>query len=332
MRRREFIGLLGGATAIGWPAFLAAQPSAGPRRVGILMGVAEDSTEGRTRIAAFLDGLREAGWIEGANLRLDVRWASGDMSRFRADAADLVAASPVVLVGNGTPAVAALEAATRSIPIVFAQIQDPVGLGFVSSLAHPGGNVTGFTTTVDFGLIGKWVDLLHAVAPSATRVTMLFNPDTVPYYRSYLKTLDAGSFPFAIPLASVEVRSAEEIETALVQLAHEPGGSVLAPLDPFNVVHLRLIAELAAQHRLPSISVYAQFATDGGLLAYGPDIREIFRRAAGYVDRILNGANPADLPIQAPTRFETLVNLKTAAALGLTVPISILAAADEVIE
>jgi putative ABC transport system substrate-binding protein len=331
MRRREFIGLLGGATGVGWPALLAAQPSTGPRRVGVLMGIAEDSSEGRMRIAAFLDGLRAAGWIEGANLRLDIRWASGDVSRFRADAADLVAASPAVIVANGTPAVAALEGATRSIPIVFAQIQDPVGLGFVSSLAHPGGNVTGFTTTVDFDLIGKWVDLLHTVAPSATRVTLLFNPDTVPYYRSYLKTLDAGSYPFAIPLTSVELRSEEEIEMALAQLARQPGGSVLVPLDPFNVVHLRLIAELAAQYRLPSISVYAQFATDGGLLAYGPDIREIFRRAAGYVDRILNGASPTDLPVQAPTRFETLVNLKTAGALGLTVPISVLAAA-EVIE
>ena len=202
----------------------------------------------------------------------------------------------------------------------------------MSSLAHPGANVTGFTTTVDFGLIGKWVDLLQRVAPSSSRVMLLFNPDTVPYYRRYLKKVHAGSYPLAIPLTPAEVRSAEEIEMAIAQLAREPGGCVLAPLDPFNVVHLRLIAELAAHYRLPSISVYAQFATLGGLLAYGPDILEIFRRAAGYVDRILNGASPADLPVQAPTRFETLVNLKTAAALGLTVPMSILAAADELIE
>ena len=296
------------------------------------MSPAEDSPEGQARISAFREGLRSAGWTEGGNLQLDVRWAGGDMGRTRALARELVASSPAAILANGTPSVTALKELTSSIPIVFAQIQDPVGLGMVASLARPGGNVTGFAMTVDFGLIGKWLQMLKAVAPNATRAMLLFNPETVPFYRRYLGSPDPSLAPLGIALTLGEVHAPQDIATTLANDGRTPGGSLLVPLDSFTVTHLRLIAEQARAFRLPSISVYRQFAGYGGLLAYGPDIPDIFRRAAAYIDRVLKGANPAELPVQAPTKFETAVNLKTAAALGLTVPADILAAADDVIE
>lgn len=328
-RRDLIVGLLGSATAC--PLIARAQPTPEPRRVGVLMSNREGDAEGQARIAAFRDGLREAGWTEGRDLRLDIRWAGGDMERIRAYAAELVATAPAVILGNGTPAVKALQAATQSIPIVFAQLQDPVGLGTVASMARPGGNITGFAVTVDFDLIGKWLDLLRDVAPGVRRATLLYNPDTVPYYRRALATY-TESKAFTIPVTAGEVRTPDEVTAALADLAREPGGGLIVPFDSFTVVHLPLIAAQAIRHRLPSVSPYRQFAVDGGLIAYGPDVLEIFRRSAGYVDRILKGEHPAELPVQAPTHFETLINLKTATALGLTVPPALLATADEVIE
>ncbi|HEX9466528.1 MAG TPA: ABC transporter substrate-binding protein [Alphaproteobacteria bacterium] len=328
MRRREFIAGLGGA-ALAWPLTARAQPE--PRRVGVLMSNRDGDAEGQARIAAFRDALREAGWIEGRNLRLEIRWAGGDMERIRAYAAELVAEAPAVILGNGTPAVRALQSMTPSIPIVFAQIQDPVGLGIVASMARPGGNITGFAVTVDFDLIGKWLDLLRAVAPGVRRATLLYNPDTVPFYRRALAAY-TESKAFTIPVTAGEVRTPDDVAATLTEIAREPRGGLIVPFDAFTVVHLPLVAEQALQHRLPSVSPYRQFAVDGGLIAYGPDVLEIFRRSAGYVDRILKGEHPAELPVQAPTRFETLINLKTATALGLTVPPTLLATADEVIE
>jgi putative ABC transport system substrate-binding protein len=326
------LALLASAATLGWPVRLVAQPSGQVRRIGILMGVAEDSPEGQTRIAAFREGLRSAGWTEGGNLQVDLRWAGGDMGRIRALAAELVATAPAAILANGTPAVAALKELTRSIPIVFAQIQDPVGLGIVASLARPGGNITGFAVTVDFDLIGKWLQMMKAIAPDTTRATILFNPETVPYYRQYLSSQVSSLASLGIALAPGEVRTPEDIAAMLASAARTPGGSFVVPLDPFNVVHLRLIAEQARQLRLPSVSAYRQFANYGGLLAYGPDIANIFRRSASYIDRVLKGASPAELPVQAPTKFETVINLKTATAMGLTVPPTLLATADEVIE
>jgi putative ABC transport system substrate-binding protein len=329
MRRRDFIVLSGAAAA--WPLAARAQPAA-MRRVAVIMSPAEESPEGRARIAAFRDGLEQAGWREGRNLALDIRWAAGDMARIRAHAAELVAAAPEAIVANGTPAVIALQKLTRSIPIIFAQIQDPVGLGFAASLARPGGNITGFAMTADFDLIGKWLEMLREAAPGTKRGLLLFNPDTVPFFRTVLGAHAPGAPAFAIPLVPGEVRTPDEIGPVLADFARAPGGGLIVPLDSFIVANLREIAAHALQKRLPSVSVYRQFTVEGGLASYGPDILEIFRRSAGYVDRVLKGEKPADLPVQAPTRFEAAVNLKTAHALGITVPPTLLATADEVIE
>jgi putative tryptophan/tyrosine transport system substrate-binding protein len=327
MRRREFLTFLGG-TAAWLPAARAQQP--GPvRRIGVLMGVARDEPEGQARIRALREGLEKLGWVDGHNLRIEERWADGGIDSVRAYTAEMVKLSPDLIVANGTPFVEALHQATRSIPVVFVLSNDPVGLGHVASLAKPGGNITGFIF-MELSLIGKWLEILKQAAPSVTRSALVFNPDTTPYYLAYLSSIEATPLPLA--LKGAPIRDAAGLETLIQSIAREPGGSLISPAGPFNVIHNRTIAQLVERLRLPAISIYRQFAVDGGLIAYGPESADVFRRSAEYIDRILKGESPADLPVQAPTKFSFVINLKAAKLLGLTMPPTLLALADEVIE
>jgi putative tryptophan/tyrosine transport system substrate-binding protein len=327
--RRDFITLVGGAAA--WPLAARAEQSERMRRIGVLMGVTEDEPEGQARISAFREALQSLGWIEGRNIRIEVRWAGGTIEGIRAHTAEMVKLTPDVIVGNGTPVVDALHKATRSIPIVFAQSNDPVGLGHVASMARPGGNITGFTF-IDLSLIGKWLQFLADISPAVSRCALLFNPDTTPYYLPYLSSIDASPTSYPLELKGAPVRSTVELEGVIQTIAREGNGSLISPAGPFNVVHSRKIAQLAEQLRLPAISIYSQFAADGGLMAYGPDTRDIFRRSAQYVDRILKGESPADLPVQAPTKYIFSINLKVARTFGLNAPPLLVSLADEIIE
>ena len=328
MGRRDVLALAAGAALSSHVA--RAQPS-GVRRVGVLMGGrGEADPEGQSRLAVVRSGLRDLGWEEGRNLRLELRWAAGDRAQIERHAADLVRLNPDVILGNSTPAIAALAKATRSIPIVFAQIVDPVGLGFVASLARPGGNVTGFTF-VDLELVAKWPEVLREAVPSVTRAALLFDPATTPFYDEFLRALAArGAKPGALVAATV--RTLADLEPTIAGVAREPGGGLVIPPNPFIGSNRRLVAELARKHRLPSIAVWREYANAGGLMSYGPDSLDIFRRSTEYVDRILKGANPAELPVQAPTKYELVVNLKAAKAIGLDIAPSFLVRADEVIE
>jgi ABC-type uncharacterized transport system substrate-binding protein len=328
MHRREVIALLGGA-AVAWP--LTARAQQPMRGIGVLMGVAKSDPEGQARIAAFRQGLADLGWTDGRNLRIEYRWAAGDIDRIRAYAAELVALAPDVLVGNGTPVLAALREATRSIPIVFVIVNDPVRQGFISSLARPSGNITGFTF-LEYSMVGKSLELLKQLAPNVVRVAVMFSPETSPLYTPFLRSFETVPPPISVAVKAAPVHTAADVEAAAAKLAAEPGGGLLVPPDTFTVVHRGLIMRSAAQHRLPAIFTYRQFVKEGALIAYGPDTVDIFRRSASYVDRILKGANPGDLPAQAPTKFELAINLNTARTLGLDVPPTLLALADEVIE
>jgi putative ABC transport system substrate-binding protein len=329
MRRRKFIAFLTGAAA--WPLVARAQQSDRIRRIGVLMGVAKDEPEGLARVAAFREGLEKLGWIEGHNIRIEYRWADGGIDSVRAYAAEMVKLAPDLIVANGTPFVDALHQATRSIPIVFVLSNDPVGLGHVASMAKPGGNITGFIF-MELSLIGKWLELLKQIAPGLTRTALVFNPDTTPYYLPYLRSIEAAPSLMPLDLKGAPVRDAAELEGVIESIAREASGSLISPAGPFNIINGRTIARLAERLRLPAISIYRQFVVDGGLMAYGPESVEIFRRSAEYVDRILKGESPADLPVQAPTKFSFIVNLKTAKSLDLTPPPTLLALADEVIE
>jgi putative ABC transport system substrate-binding protein len=301
------------------------------RRIGVLMGVARDEPEGQARIRALREGLEKLGWVDGHNLRIEERWADGGIDSVRAYTAEIVKLSPDLIVANGTPFVEALHQATRSIPIVFVLSNDPVGLGHVASLAKPGGNITGFIF-MELSLIGKWLEILKQAAPGVTRSTLVFNPDTTPYYLPYLNSIEATPSSLPLALKGAPIRDAAELETLIQSIAREPGGSLISPAGPFNVIHDRTIAQLVERLRLPAISIYRQFAVDGGLMAYGPESADVFRRSAEYIDRILKGESPADLPVQAPTKFSFVINLKAAKLLGLTPPPTLLALADEVIE
>jgi putative ABC transport system substrate-binding protein len=327
MRRREFLTLLGAAA--GWPVGARAQQSKPVPRVGVLMTVAENDPDSRRRIAAFQEGLRALGWIEGQNVAVEYRWAAGEVGKIQQYAEDLVALKPDVILANSTPVLGALQKLTKTIPIVCALVNDPVGLGFVASLSRPGGNITGFTF-IDPELIGKWMELLKQVAPSINRAALVFNPKTAPFYYNFMRALAATRA--SIELGTMTAGTMEELRAAVNDQDRNPGGSIIVGPDPFAIVHIREIAALSQEHKLPAISVYRQFVTDGGLMSYGPDTMDIFRRSASYVDRILKGASPAELPVQQPTKFELFVNLKSARALGLTVPPTVLALADEVIE
>jgi putative tryptophan/tyrosine transport system substrate-binding protein len=329
MRRREFIALLGSAAA--WPHAARAQQPDRVRRIAVLMSIEETDPEGQARVAAFRQGLRELGWTEGGNLRIDWRWSGADLVRMRTYALELVRLAPELIVANSSPVLAALREATRSIPIVFVIVNDPVGQGFIASLARPGGNITGFTF-LEYSTVGKSLELLKQVAPGVTRVAFVFNPETYPYYNYYLPALEANALQYAVEVTDARVRTEAEIEAAVAKLATAPGGGLIVPPDSYILVHRPTIVRSAGRYRIPAIYSYRQVVKEGGLMSYAPDTAAIFRRSASYVDRILKGANPAELPAQAPTRFDFVINLKSAKELGLDVPLAVLALADEVVE
>ncbi len=329
LKRREFITLLGSAAAA-WPLAARAQPSERMRRIGVLMNLAADDAEGQARLAAFLQGLQETGWAVGRNVRIDLRWGAGDAELYRRYATELVALAPDVVLAAGAVAAQALLSVSRSVLIVFANAGDPVGTGFVASLARPGGNATGFTI-FEFSMGGKWLELLKQIAPGVTRVAVLRNP-TVASGIGQFGAIQSVAPSVGVELRPVDARDPGEIERAITAFADVPNGGLIVTQNASTILHRNLIITLAARHRLPAIYAYRFFVTDGGLIAYGPDSLDGYRRAAGYVDRILKGEKPADLPVQAPTKFDLAINLKTAKALGLTVPDMLLARADEVIE
>jgi putative tryptophan/tyrosine transport system substrate-binding protein len=329
VKRREFITLFGGAAAA-WPLAARAQQSGGMRRIGFLTSQRADDPVSLAWNAALLQGLQELGWTVGRNLQIDYRWSAADPERKRRYAAELVALAPDVVVVTGDSNTGPLQQATRTVPIVFVQVPDPVGAGFVASLARPGGNITGFTTT-DYGISGKWLELLKQIAPDVMRVAVLRDP-SVPGAIGQLGAIQAVAPSLRVESSPIDVRNTDEIERAFAEFAHMPNGGLIVLPNGLSIVHRELIIGLAARHRLPAVYPFRAFAVDGGLIAYGPDYVDQLRRAAGYVDRILKGEKPADLPVQAPTKYELVINLKTAKALGLDVPPTLLARADEVIE
>jgi putative ABC transport system substrate-binding protein len=330
MRRREFLTLIGGASS--WPLAVRAQHPEPMKRIGVLMGWAETDPYAQAALAAFLKGLQQLGWVDGRNLRIEPRWAAGDAGRMRDFARELVDLRPEMILANTTPATAALHEKTQTIPVVFVIVSDPVGAGFVASLPQPGGNFTGFIN-VETSMAGKWLELLKEIAPAVTRVAILFNPDTAPGGGSYfLGPFEAAAKSFGVEAIRTPARSDAEIETIIAGLGREPGSGLVVMTDGFMVVHRGSIISLTARNLVPAIYAETFSSRDGGLMSYGADSQDVFGRAASYADRILRGAKPADLPVQTPTKFELAINLKTARALGLNVPPTLLARADEVIE
>jgi putative tryptophan/tyrosine transport system substrate-binding protein len=331
MRRREFITLLGGATAA-WPLAARAQQPDRVRRVAVLMGYSEADLEAKELLREFKKGLSELGWIEGRNLLMVVRWAPGRTDLMRTFAKELVGLQPDVILADSTPVTAALKHETFSIPIVFAAVADPVGSEFVASLPRPGGNITGFGS-LETSIASKWLELLTQIAPGVKRAAMMFNPDTAPYINSYvLPSFEAAAQSFKVALTAAPVHSDSEIETVITSLGREPGGGLLALPDNFVEINRASIISLAARNNVPAVYQTPVIARDGGLLSYGADFRDIFRRATRYVDSILRGAKPSELPVQMPIKYLMIINHKTAKALGLAVPPALLVAADEVIE
>jgi putative tryptophan/tyrosine transport system substrate-binding protein len=328
MRRREFITLLGGAAA--WPLAARAQQPERMRRIGVLIALAADDPESQRRLTAFAQGLQELGWTDGRNIRIETRWTAGDTDRMRRHAAELVALAPDVILASGGTVVGALLEASRTTPIVFTLTVDPVGAGHVASLARPGGNATGFTG-YEYGLAAKWLELLKEIAPRVTRAAVLRDTAT-PQGVGLFAVIRGASSALSVELRPVDVRNADEIERGITAVAREGNGGLIVTASGLAIVHRDLIITLAARHKLPAIYFQNYFVHAGGLVSYGPDPVEPHRQAAQYVDRILKGENPGDLPVQHPTKYQLAINLKTAKTLGLTVPPSLLARADEVIE
>src|SRR5215470_19158430 len=329
-RRRHFITLLGGAAAA-WPLAARAQQREGVRRIGVLIGVADDA-ETKGWVATFRKRLDELGWKAGDNLQIEERWTAGDPDRNRRFAGELLAVKPDAIFAFSSVAVAALQRESSTVPIVFTAISDPVGSGFVESLARPGRNATGFTNFVPT-MAAKWLEVLTEIAPQVRRAVLMFNPQTAPYVAQYYQhPFEAAAPAFGVQANAVVVREPGEIAAAISELARDPGGGLVLPPDNFSYVHRAMIIALAAQHRLPTVYPFRFMAREGGLISYGVDLGETFPRAAEYIDRILKGTRPDALPVQAPTNFELAINLKTAKALGLDVPPTLLARADEVIE
>ena len=328
MNRRSFITLFGGAAAA-WPLAARAQQPERIRRIVFLHGRSDNDPEEQVRVVAFQEGLASLGWTENRNVKIEHRFSGGELARIQDYTAEVVSSPPDVIVANGSPVIAALKQATRTIPIVFSVVNDPVGQGFVASLSRPGGNITGFSY-VDFPMIGKWLEVLKEIAPNLKRITLMFNPQTAPYYSRFFR--EFGATAARAELSETPVRNAAEIEAAIAMFAREPAGGLIIGPDPFTNTQRGLIMALAERHRLPAIYGFAQFVREGALISYAPDATETVRRSASYVDRILKGEKPADLPVQAPTKYELVINLKTAKALGLTMPDTVLARADEVIE
>ena len=327
IKRRAFITLLGGAVA--WPLAVRAQQPHRMRRIGVLMAYAD--REYRSHLAAFREELQELGWTEGRDVQIDYRWAALDPESMRRFARELIALQPDVILSASSPTTASLLQETRSIPIIFANVSDPIGSGFVTSFARPGGNVTGFIT-MEPTMAGKWLELLKEIAPRVTKCALLFNPTTAPYAEYFLNPFKAAAASFAVEAIIANVRDAAELETAIAAQTREPNGGLIVMPDTFTTVHRAKITALAAQYRLPAIYPFRFFAVNGGLLSYGSDTVDNYRRSATYVDRVLHGAKPSELPVQAPVKFELVINLKTAKALGLDVPPLLQQRADEVIE
>jgi len=328
MRRRKFMALLAGAAA--WPLTAHAQHLDRMRRIGVLESLAPDDPESQSRLGAFAQELGKLDWIIGRNIDVETRWAAGDIERARKYATELVALVPDVILASGGFSVEPLKQATRTVPIVFAQVTDPVGAGYVDSLARPGGNATGFAV-FEYGNSGKWLELLKQIAPHVTRVAVLRDP-ALPSGGGQLGAIQAVAPPFGVELTPIGVRNEGEMERAVNSFAHGSNGGMIVTASALTVVHRALLITLADRHHLPTIYPYRMFVANGGLISYGTDTTDPFRRAAGYVDRILKGEKPADLPVQAPSKYELVINLKTAKALGLTIPSTLLATADEVIE
>jgi putative ABC transport system substrate-binding protein len=328
MRRREFITVLGGAAV--WPVSVRAQQPERVRRIGVLLPGAADDVEFQTRVGAFQQGLQQAGWTIGRNVRIDTRWATTDAAEIRRHAAELAALAPDVILAQGTSSVGPLLQATRAVPIVFVIVVDPVGAGFVASLARPGGNATGFMQ-FEYSLSAKWLELLKDIAPGVTRVAVLRDP-TIASGIGQFGAIQSAAPSLRIEAIPINVRDTGEIELDIAAFARSSNGGVIVTSGPLAQGHSDLIVTLAARHRLPAISIGRQFVARGGLISYGTNLADQYRRAADYVDRILKGEKPADLPVQAPTKFDLVINITTAKALGLTVPPALLARADEVIE
>ena len=329
MRRRDFIqGIVG--SGIAWPLAVHAQQPDKMRRIGVLMNLAADDPEGQARFTVLVQGLQQLGWTEDRNVRIDTRWGAGDADRFRKQAAELVRLAPDVIVAAGSAAAAPLQHATRTVPIVFVQVIDPVGGGLVDSLSRPGGNATGFMQ-FEYGISGKWLEVLKQIMPRMTR-TAVIRDAAVASGSGQLGAIQSAAPSFGVEVSPINVRDEREIERAITAFAREANGGLIVTGSALAGVHRDLIIRLAAQHKLPAVYTNRAFVTSGGLLSYGPNLPDQFRLAAGYVDRILKGAKPADLPVQAPTKYELVINLKTAKALGLTVPPTLIAFADEVIE
>jgi putative tryptophan/tyrosine transport system substrate-binding protein len=330
MKRRAFLTLLGMVAAdLSFAGH--AEPAERMRRLGVLMSTDESDPVAQARVAAFRDGLAQLGWSEGRNLAIEWRWSGGDIERTRVYAAELVGLAPDVLLSNGTPATDAMRQATSTIPIVFAVVNDPVAQGIIPSMAHPGGNVTGFSF-LEYSMVGKSLEMLKQIAPGSRHVAVMFNPDTYPYYEIHLKSFETVARRLALELSAAPVRNAAEIEDTIARLGREAGSTLLVTPDPFLLVHREVAIRAAAQYRVPATYSYRQNVKEGGLTSYGADANDIFLRSASYIDRILKGAAPGDLPAQAPVKFEIAINVRAAKALGLDVPLDLLALADEVIE
>ena len=328
MRRREFIKVIAGSAA--WPLVAQGQPAERMRRIGVLMNTAADDAEGQARLAAFQQALNQLGWTDGGNMRIDVRWSAGDAKDIRKYAAELIALAPDVILAPGASTVGPVLQGTRTVPIVFTSVPDPVGAGFVDSLSRPGGNATGFVA-FEYGMGAKWVELLKEIAPRVTRMAILRDP-AIAAGPGQFGAIQAVAPSFGVELRPVNVRDVGEIEHGIAAFARSANGGLIVTTSALALVHRDLIVKLAAHLKLPAIYYERYYVTAGGLMSYGPDLVDQFRRAASYVDRILKGEKPIDLPVQAPTKYELVVNLKAGKALGLTVPASFLATADEVVE
>jgi putative ABC transport system substrate-binding protein len=328
MKRREFITLFGGAAA-SWPLAARAQQGERMRRIGVLAPTAPDDAEAQTRFAALRQGLQRFGWIEGRNLQIDARWGAGDAGAIGSAATELAALAPDVIVASGSAAAAILQA-TRTVPIVFVSVPDPVGSGFVESLAQPGGNATGFIM-FEYGLSAKWLELLKEIAPSVTRAAVLRDPAIVAGIGQFA-VIQSAAPSVGVDVSAINMHDGAEIERAVTAFARRPNGGLILTASALAAIHRDLVVSLAARYKLPAVYITRYFVAGGGLVSYGPDFVDQYRRAAEYVDRILKGEKPADLPVQAPTKYELVINLKTAKALGLEIPPTLLARADEVIE
>ena len=329
IRRRDFITLLGGA-AVAWPLAAHAQQGQRVRRIGVLMGLVASDPEAQSRVAAFEHGLRELGWVKGRNLWIEYRWAGGGENVLRNHASELIAMAPDLILANSTPVTAALREQSQIVPIVFTQVTDPVGQGLVPNLAHPGGNLTGFTS-FEFSIGTKWLEALKQIAPRVTRVVAVLQIETAAN-AGFLRAAQSAAASLGVNLTAASVHNATEIETALTALSTESNCGLIVMPHPVTVTHREVILKLAAEYRLPAVYPFRYYAAAGGLMSYGTDLVDLYRRAATYVDRILRGVKPRELPVQAPSKFEMVINLKTAKTLGLDVPLHLQQLADEVIE